>query len=125
MSPELEQLLLAEQLVYITTYEATGKPGTVPVWFVYEQGKVFISTGPGTLKARTVRDNPRVRLALGARDGPAFDGTARFTSDKATCDMIARSLSDKYQGYWGDPARLARSMARGRERVLLEITPAP
>ena len=109
--------------MYITTYDATGVPGTVPVWFVYEQGKVFISTGPGTLKAKKIRANPRVRLALGARDGPAFDGTARFTSDRATCDMAARGLSEKYQGYWGDPTRLARSIAQGRERVLLEITP--
>ncbi len=124
MTPELEQSLHEEQLIYITTYDGSGKPGTVPVWFAYEQGKVFISTGPESLKAKKIRSNPRVRLTLGARDGLAFDGTARLTSDKAVCTLVARSLSEKYQGYWGDPARLARSMAQGRERVLIEVTPA-
>ena len=65
--PELGKALREEQLVYVTTYDRTGKAGTVPVWFLYQDGKAYISTMPQSLKARKLALDPRVRLALGGR----------------------------------------------------------
>ena len=118
----LRRALQREKLCYITTYDVQGKPGTVEIWFVYHEGKLYISTGAQTVKVRKLRANPRATVTLGGRKGPAVEGSARF-ADEAVTRRVLPLLSQKYSDYWG-PVNdfLGRHLGQRRSRVLLEIT---
>jgi PPOX class probable F420-dependent enzyme len=120
MTPELERALREEDEVSITTYDADGKPGSVPIWFVYVDGKVYMATGRESLKTRKLRADPRVRLRFGNRI--ALDGAGRICAEKALVERIAPLLNGKYGNAWGANAQMVNRLMCG-DSVLLEITP--
>ena len=123
MTPELTKAIHQSQELHITTYGADGEPGTVPVWFDYYQGRFYISTMPDTLKCKKIRLNPRVKLAIGGRRGPAVVGRARFVSEENILGRIAPLHARKYpSGPWRSVEELVRWWREGKERVLLEIS---
>ena len=123
MTPELTKVIEESREVFITTYDSGGKPGAVPVWFDYHQAKVYISTYPDSLKCRKIRQNPRVKLAFGARRGPSVEGTARFVSEEDVIAQVAPLHSQKYSGGpWRSVEHLTRMWKEARERVLLEVS---
>ena len=123
MTTDLNRMLREENLCYITTYDAKGKPGTVEIWFVYEQGKLYISTGAGSVKVKKLRVTPRARVAIGRWKGPALEGPARL-ADEATVRRMVPVLSKKYDDYWGPVDTFTRTHLGSRpSRVLLEVTP--
>lgn len=124
MTPEVTRALQSAREVFITTFDADGKPGTVPIWFALIEGRVYVTTGPDSRKVRKLRADPRVRLTVGSRDGPPLAGTVRFVTDPTVFRQAAGALFAKYEGYWTDADRLVRGWERGRS-VLLEITPDP
>ena len=122
MIPDLEQALQQEAEVYITTYDAQGKPGTVPISFAHDAGKVYIATGRDSLKVRKLQADPRVRLAFGRPDGPATEGAGHICTDEVLVQHVAPILNRKYGGAWGPNAHMVRRLLGG-DIVLLEITP--
>ena len=123
MTPELERMLREENLCYITTYDAARKPGTVEIWFVYEQGMLYILTGASSVRVRKLRVTPRARVAIGRWKGPAVEGPARL-ADEATVRRMVPLLSKKYDDYWGPVDQFTRRHLGTRpSRVLLEVVP--
>ena len=123
MTPQLTRAPQEEAEVYITTYDEGGSSGTVPVWFVYEKGKVYTTTGRASVKARRIGKNGRVRLAFGRRDGPTLEGVASFCTEEATARKVVKLLSQKYDGYYGPEEEFVEQLLKG-DSVLLEIIPA-
>lgn len=121
MDPRLEEALQNREEVFITTWDSSGRPGTVPVWFLYDSGKVYIATEPGTRKVRKLWDNPRVRLTF--RDGGtiAVEGTGRICSEVALIRKVAPVLNRKYGGAWGRDVRMVERLLSA-DLVLLEVT---
>jgi PPOX class probable F420-dependent enzyme len=120
MTSAKDKKLRAEKLCYLTTYNAEGKPGTVEIWFLHHEGKVYIDTAVGTLKVRKLRADPRASVAIGSRKGPVLSGTARF-ADEATVRRVAPLLNAKYDGAWGDDEEfIARHLGEPTD-VLLEV----
>ncbi len=120
-TPEQERALRGETEVFITTYGADGKAGTVPVWFLYDSGKVYLATGRDSLKARKLHGDARVRLAFGRRGGAALRGRARVCAEQSVVRRVAPLLNRRYDGAWGDDADMARRLLGG-DIVLLEVT---
>lgn len=122
MNTLLERSLKASKLCYLTTYSTQGKPGTVEIWFLHHEGKVYIDTAVGTLKVRKLRADSRASVAIGSRKGPVLSGMARF-ADEATVRRVAPLLNAKYDGAWGDDEEfIARHLGEPTD-VLLELTP--
>jgi len=74
--------LLESKRIYLTTWSAAGKAGTVPVWFMPKDGRLYFTTGRTSLKARRMARSGRARVALGTPDGPAFDVRAELVEDR-------------------------------------------
>jgi PPOX class probable F420-dependent enzyme len=51
----------------LTSYRRDGRGVATPVWFVTDDGTIYVSTGETTGKARRLRHDPRV--TLGPSDG--------------------------------------------------------
>ena len=121
VTPEQARALRGETEVFITTYGADGKAGTVPVWFLYNSGKVYVATGRESLKVRRLHGDARVLLAFRRRGGAALRGRARVCTERGVVRRIAPLLNRRYNGAWGSDADMARRLLGG-DIVLLEVT---
>src|SRR6266571_5922325 len=55
--------LVTERYLVIETYRKNGDPVRTPVWFVEQQGIIYVRTNRDTGKAKRIRLNPHVRIA--------------------------------------------------------------
>jgi PPOX class probable F420-dependent enzyme len=125
MDPAVAAALPRAKRLYLTTWSASGKPGTVPVWFMEKDGRLYFTTLRDSLKARRIKANGRVRGHVGAPDGPAFDGRARWVEGRPELAAeILRVYRRKYPLLV--PLVMGRLIRRRLERgrsVVIEITP--
>ena len=112
--------------ISITTFRKNGEGVSTPVWFVEENKKVYICTGPSTFKSRRIRNNPNVKIAPSTSSGKAIgeyiDGTAQFLPiDKI--EPINRFFREKYRTFrlWNGMFNIRKK--EGEKHIYLEITP--
>jgi PPOX class probable F420-dependent enzyme len=126
MTPALAEALRRASYMYVTTYSKAGKPGTVPTWLWLHDGCVYFTTKRDSLKARRIRDNGRVSVRVGTKDGPAFEGRAEWVDDRP--DLEAEILAAYHRKYWILVplwmGRYIRKGLRARTSVLVRILPA-
>lgn len=127
MTPDLTGALQSARYMYLTTYSRTGKPGTVPVWLWFHDGQVYFTTHRDSLKARRIKNNGRVTVHVGKKDGPLFEGRARWVDGRP--DLEAALLAAYRRKYWFlVPLWMGRYIRRGlanKTSVLIRITPEP
>ena len=125
MTPALAEALRRASYMYVTTYSKAGKPGTVPTWLWLHDGCVYFTTKRDSLKARRIRDNGRVSVRVGTKDGPAFEGRAEWVDDRA--DLETMLLATYRKKYWLlVPLFMGRYIRKGlaaKTTVLVRITP--
>jgi PPOX class probable F420-dependent enzyme len=84
----------------VTSFKRDGNPVATPVWFVIENGRLLIYTGPDSFKAKRIRRNPAVQIAAcnatGGLRGDQMPGTAEFLPDSET-DHVMRLIKHKYR----------------------------
>ncbi len=86
----------SESIVEITTIgRKSGKPRTIPIWFVYEAGRFHIQAGNDGKTAwyRNLKKNNQIGLKIGDL---AFAGKARFIDDPAETERIHEMFRGKY-----------------------------
>ena len=125
MTPALAEAIRQAKYMYVTTYSAAGKPGTVPTWLWPHGDHVYFTTKRESLKARRIRDNGRVTVRVGKKDGPAFEGRAEWVDDRP--DLEAALLADYRRKYWlVVPLGMGRYIRKGlaaKTSVLIRISP--
>jgi PPOX class probable F420-dependent enzyme len=126
VTPALAEAIRRARYIYVTTYGKAGTPGTVPTWLWPHGGYVYFTTKRDSLKARRIRDNGRVTVHVGAKDGPAFQGRAEWVDDRA--DLEQALLADYWRKYWVlVPLGMGRYIRKGlaaKTSVLIRIVPA-
>ena len=125
MDPALAAALETAKRIYVTTWSPAGRPGTVPVWFMVKEGRLYFTTLRASLKARRIAATGRVRVHVGPPDGPTFDGRAELTDDRP--DLTQEILATYRRKY---PilvplvmGRRIRRRLESKESVIVEITP--
>jgi PPOX class probable F420-dependent enzyme len=125
LRPELEAGLRAARYMYVTTYRRAGTPGTVPVWLWLHDGRVYFTTQRASVKARRIRNDGRVTVHVGWKDGPGFEGRAEWVDDRP--DLEAALLAAYRKKYWlAVPLWMGRRIRKGlvaKTSVLIRITP--
>ena len=85
----------------LATYRRNGQEVRTPVWCAVMDGKLVVRTGSRTGKAKRIRAQPRVRVAVsdarGRPLGPWKDATARRLSDPELCRRAEEALATKYR----------------------------
>jgi len=80
--------------VWVATVRPGGRPHLVPVWFVVDGGKWYLCTAPGSVKARNLKANPRIALALEDGSNPyVVEGEARAVEPNPA---VVRRFKAKY-----------------------------
>ena len=126
MNPTLDAALRRAKYLYVTTYGASGKSGTVPVWSWYDGAAAYFTTPRESLKARRIRQTARVTVRIGTRDGPGFEGRAEWVDGRPDLERaLLRAYRRKYWllvPLWMGPF-IKRRLRTGKS-VLVRITPA-
>ena len=82
------------QNVWVATVRSSGRPHLVPIWFVVDDGHWYICTAPESVKARNLRANPNVALALEDGSNPyVVEGEARAVEPNP---MVVCKFKEKY-----------------------------
>ena len=61
---QIEAFLAPPRHAIVATNRADGPPQVTPVWYLYDEGKLYISAGAGTVKVQKLRRDPRVTICV-------------------------------------------------------------
>jgi deazaflavin-dependent oxidoreductase (nitroreductase family) len=90
------QQVASESNVEITTIgRKSGKPHTKPIWFVYDQGHLYLQAGREgkTDWYQNLKKNPQLTLKISAI---TFTGKARFIEGEKEAGRIHNLFTQKY-----------------------------
>jgi len=98
---ELEKVANESTVEITTTGRKSGKAHTKPIWFVYDQGHLYLQSGQEGKSDwyQNLKKNPQMTLKIGT---VTFQGKAKFIDDQNETERIHGLFSAKYIG-----ARLA------------------
>lgn len=77
LSPLAEERLATDELLWLTTVDARGRPQSSPVWFVWHGGALVLVTEPDAGKVANLAGNPAVAAHLDGRHVVSLEGWAR------------------------------------------------
>lgn len=127
MSKEEMSAFLARPLIArIATVRANGSPQIVPMWFLYEDGVMYMSTRTYAAKVKHLQKNPKAAVVVDEMVAPlknkvvTIEGTVEVltTGVKETTTKIYH----KYVGAEGSTSPQAQQSIN-TPRVILKITP--
>jgi deazaflavin-dependent oxidoreductase (nitroreductase family) len=98
---DLEKVANESTIEITTTGRKSGKAHTKPIWFVYDQGHLYLQSGQEGKSDwyQNLKKNPQMTLKIGT---VTFQGKAKFIDDQKETERIHGLFSAKYIG-----ARLA------------------
>ena len=122
---ELDEFLKNGRMLKIASIR-NNKPHVTPIWYVYQNGKFYISTSSKTRKVKNLKRNKNVAFSLDV--GEAFadvkavvgSGTAQIVTDPKLASDVDAKIKIKYLGSTDHP--IAKKLAELDDTVI-EITP--
>jgi hypothetical protein len=101
LSPGTQALLESSSYIYVATERKNGELGSFsPIWFMYDQGKIFFTTSPGSWKAKRIAKGRPLTIHVGTENGPVLVGKAQKITDAAYIDKMGAAYGDKYWMAW-------------------------
>ncbi len=100
LKPSLEHLLDERRIAALTTFSADGLPHVTAVWFLYEEGALYIATSLQTSKGRNLQRDPRAALCIESRKAGEETGISAcgevelLTGEEAV--PLAQRINTKY-----------------------------
>jgi nitroimidazol reductase NimA-like FMN-containing flavoprotein (pyridoxamine 5'-phosphate oxidase superfamily) len=123
---EIEDFLRNGRIIRIASVGKNGKPHIAPIWYVYLNGKFYVSTSSKSSKARNIKNNSAVAFSLdvggGFSDvkGVVGLGTAKVLTDRVAARDVDDAIKIKYLGSLDHP--VAKELAKLDDTVI-EVTP--
>jgi nitroimidazol reductase NimA-like FMN-containing flavoprotein (pyridoxamine 5'-phosphate oxidase superfamily) len=122
---EIDEFLKNGRMLKIASIR-DNKPHVTPIWYIYQNGKFYISTSSKTRKVKNLKKNNNVAFSLDV--GEAFadvkavvgSGTAQIVTDSKLAREVDMKIKIKYLGSTEHP--IAKKLAELDDTVI-EITP--
>ncbi len=121
--PTTEEFLAKANVAILATVDRKGRPHAAPVWYLYQDGVLVISTGRGSQKHRNVEANPEVTVVVDRRTLPYYaamvSGKAEIGSplnDEKRLEMAVRYLGEEL-------GRRYVERTAGSDSIAMRLTP--
>lgn len=95
---DFRRALQGAKLLYLTTFGANGKSGTVPVLFMLGDDVIYFCSQRDTLKVRRICQTGRVTVQAGSPIGPSLSCSAQLLEDAP--ELQSRLLRTYRRRYW-------------------------
>lgn len=126
---EVESFLKSDKLLLrLSTKDERGDPVIHPIWFYFDNGKLYIFTGKDSKKARNITRSKRVYFSVDS-DGEPYKGVkgkadAALVKDFSNALRIASNIIRKYMGSTDNPyGRGLSQELSSSESVVFELAP--
>jgi general stress protein 26 len=116
----------SQKILRLATIDVQGNPHIVPVWYDYINGKFYIGTNTGTMKARNIKKNPRVSFCvdIGIKSPGIFGimgiGRARLILENKCVQLVAKKILLRY--FKSVKNKSAQRLLKDTD-CIIEITP--
>ncbi len=115
---------LAEaNVAVLATVDRQGRPHAAPVWYLWEDGELVISTGRGSQKHRNIEGNPEITVVVDRRTLPYFalmlHGSAEIGPPLSASDRLR--LATRYLGE--DLGRRYVERTTGEDAITVRLRP--
>jgi len=117
--------LTTERMGWLTSLTPDGQPQSLPIWFIWTDGEVFLYSRKTAKRNANIAADPRVSFNLDTRkdgdDVVAMEGTARFDPDGPLCSQYPQYLAkyrDKLEEYGWEADHMDREYP-----VIIRVTP--
>ena len=127
---QIEAFLAEPILARLATLSKNGAPHVVPVWFLWDEGAVWISAFESTLKAKHLLADKRCALVVDVEKakhgvtGVLFEGEAElFAVDQPQVRKRIEKIYLKYLGPEGIKDKAPQEWLASPENMLVKLTP--
>lgn len=125
--PEALLQFQGENVISLETYRRNGEPVRTPVWFLEENGTLYVHTGGGTGKVNRIRRNPKVRVAPSTFRGKPkteyIEARAELETSPGTLEEYYSRIYKKY-GLQGALTKFVQRFSRSKSNdVIIVIHP--
>ena len=125
LAPDVEKALRDAKYVYIQSQRKSGDLSqSAEIWYFYDDGAVWVGTRPSSWRVRRIKaGRTKARIAVGKKDGPAFDATGEIVKDPAAEQRLMAEFARKYPDGWARFADSFRDGFKTGDRVLVRYRP--
>lgn len=127
MSAEEIQAFLAQPLVAsLAVVRANNTPQLTPMWFIYEDGVMSMSTRTYAAKVKHIRANPNVSVVVETMDAPLKNTVVTLEGKAEILESEVKPVVEKiYRKYMGEEGMQTPAAQRNinTPRVIIRITP--
>jgi len=120
--PETLTRFEGEKVISLETYRKSGEPVRTPVWFLEENGILYVHTDNSTSKVKRIRRNPKVRVApshfRGKPKTEYVEARAELETGPETVEKYRSRIYKKY-GIQGTFTRFLQRFSRSRARDVI------
>jgi PPOX class probable F420-dependent enzyme len=124
---QIDTFLHVPRHAVVGTNSVDGPPQLSPVWYVYQEGRLYISVGVDTAKHRNLARDPRISVCV---DGCYPDyrtviiyGTAELVETGNPLQKEMRSRIIRHYHSTEEEARRYEEATRDEVSVLIVVTP--
>jgi PPOX class probable F420-dependent enzyme len=122
---ELDAFLHEPHLARLSTINPDGTPHTMPIWYEWRDGAIWMSTQSIQRKVKNMQRDPRVTVLID-KDGFPYKGVMIYGEASLDFEDAVNKRISIFERYFGDHARAvayAQELAKKWEPVMVRITP--
>lgn len=110
------------------TIDEKGDPNVHPVWYYFDNGRIYFETGKNSKKVRNIRNRNNIYFCIDETNlpykGVRGKGTAIISEDISRNVSIAEKIMIKYTGSLdNNMAQFLMNFIKSGESIIIEIIP--
>jgi len=124
----IEDFLQVPRFAIVGTNRVNGAPQLTPVWYLYENGRIYVSMSVNSAKYRNLRRDPRIGICISgvhpdARAVMIYGTVDLVPENTAVYEDVHWRLTRRYHDSDEEAQAFIDSLPTEREAALAVVTP--